>query len=700
MGVARRLGPPPCRRGGVSPPRSARSEQRGAMGAKGGSLTTTSHCSSAHSRYRCRNNIGECGMRWIIRGIASVVALALLVVIGLLLLPGDKIARVAVDQLKVQTGREVILKGETRISYYPVLGVATGAVEIANANWSKAGPLLTADSLKVGVDFAALIGGEIKIIGLEAVNPSILLERAKDGRANWELGVEGVSASGQPSGASNPLALSLDRALITGGSLRYLDHGSKGDVSVTELGLDLRWPAYRGKAEFTLQGRLPEAPLIKVSGSIGDLAALIEGQITALNFDLETKGGSLGYEGRFGTPVQAQGQLSLDVSNSTSFLSAFGQTGVALPAGFGQSLNLSTQATFTQKMQLSLRKLALSSGQHRVTGELDLDLAPKVPFLTAKLVTNVIKLPTTSNDTAARAPATTSGWSNAPIDASALALINADIALNLEGIDANGLRFGAATLRATVDRARAVVQLQKMAGYSGSLSGQVVANNRSGLSVGGDLKATGLELQDLLQDLIGVDRFTGQANATVNFLAVGQSLNAIMHSLSGNGALAMGRGTIKGIDLDRLMRSGVSSGGTTVFDAFSASFTVKDGDLSNNDLLLELPVISASGSGRVGLGAQDIDYLFTPKTGASNTAGGVAIPVRIRGPWSGPKVWPDLEKAIDLNLKAEKEAAKQKLEEKVKKELGLQQNQGESLEDAAKRKLEGELLKGLGKIFQ
>ncbi|WP_375572477.1 hypothetical protein ABWH93_05790 [Seohaeicola saemankumensis] len=59
-----------------------------------------------------------------------------------------------------------------------------------------------------------------------------------------------------------------------------------------------------------------------------------------------------------------------------------------------------------------------------------------------------------------------------------------------------------------------------------------------------------------------------------------------------------------------------------------------------------------------------------------------------------------MEKAIDLNLKAEKEQARQAVEDKIRDELNLPTNEGQSLEDAAKEKLETEILKGLGRLLR
>ena len=110
----------------------------------------------------------------------------------------------------------------------------------------------------------------------------------------------------------------------------------------------------------------------------------------------------------------------------------------------------------------------------------------------------------------------------------------------------------------------------------------------------------------------------------------------------------------------------------------------------------------------MGLGAQDIDYLFTPVALNLNDGNGLAIPIRIRGPWSGPRIIPDLEAALDLNLEAEKERLKTEVKEKAREveadakakiaeELGVAE--GENLEDAAKNKLEDEVKKGLRSLF-
>ncbi|MEO1779670.1 MAG: AsmA-like C-terminal region-containing protein, partial [Pseudomonadota bacterium] len=156
------------------------------------------------------------------------------------------------------------------------------------------------------------------------------------------------------------------------------------------------------------------------------------------------------------------------------------------------------------------------------------------------------------------------------------------------------------------------------------------------------------------------------------------------------------------IDLDRLMRSGAVGSGTTVFDSLGATWRIAGGVLQNDDLLLSLANYEARGAGQVGLGNQTIDYTFTPVALRANEGTGIAIPVRIRGPWAAPSILPDLEAAIDLNFEKEveqvKEQAREAVRNKVAEELNIT-DEGQDLEDAAKQKIEEEIGRGLRSLF-
>ncbi|MBC7131841.1 MAG: AsmA family protein [Roseovarius sp.] len=647
-------------------------------------------------------------MRWIVRLLGLVVVLAAFVLGALFFLPGERIARIAAEQITRATGRTVTMSGETRLSLYPVLGVATGAVEIANADWSDAGPMLRAESFKVGVDPRVLWGGDIRITGLEAVAPEIRLERAADGRVNWELGVEGVAPSGQSEpGAparSARLGLTLDRALITGARLSMIDHGTGEEQQITDLDLDLRWPDHAGTATLEAAFRRGGGP-IRVSGHLDEVGAFLDGAATGVSARVSAGGGAVGFEGRAGLRPEAQGRLDLDIGDTGAFLAALGLGGVDLPQTLGQSVKGRADLTVTEGTQVAVRDMALDLGGNAVTGVLDLDLSGDVPRLDARIDAGALDLSKLAGaDSTGGGGAAVAGWSKEPIDASALGLVNGDLAFAATSVNLGDLKLGKTRALMTLDRARAVFDLREVRAYDGLVTGEFVINSRSGLSVGGTTRAEGINLERFLADAAGITRFAAAASGELSFLGSGNSVDAIMKSLSGQGFVTTGRGVISGIDLDRLMRAGDVTGGTTIFDEMRASFAMKGGNLFNEDLVLRLPRARAEGRGRVGLGARDIDYLLTPVLLEGENRRGLAIPVRIRGSWDNPRITPDLEKAIDLNLKEEREELQKKAGERVGREvqerLGVTPEEGQSTEDAIRKKLDDKAARKLRKLFE
>ena len=220
------------------------------------------------------------------------------------------------------------------------------------------------------------------------------------------------------------------------------------------------------------------------------------------------------------------------------------------------------------------------------------------------------------------------GWPEGEIDVSALGVMDAEIALAAPSIDLGVLKLGQTRALITIDRARAVVDIREMQAYGGQIAGDFVANGRGGLSVGGRLKLAGLKTEPLLTDLAGWDRLVSTGDFELEFLGVGNSVDAIMKGLKGQGALELGKGELRGLDIAGMLKNldpaYVGEGQKTIFEGLAGTFTIAGGVLTNSDLKLVAPYITASGSGDIGLGERVLDYRLRPTALAAEdgTGGG------------------------------------------------------------------------------
>lgn len=648
-------------------------------------------------------------MKWVLRLIGFVLVLVLVAGVSLFFLPADRIGAIAAEQLRKATGRDVTISGVS-MTLWPVLGVQADGLEVGNADWSDQGPMLTAENAAIGVDLMAYIRDrEIRITNIEATRPTIRLESRADGRASWVFsdasGEAQIETETAPTRDAQPL--SIQKVQVTDATLVYASEGSD-TLSYSGVDLSLDWPERLGPATIDATLR-PAGTPVEVDATIDGFAGFIAGQVQTVRASIEAGGGLLTLDGRASTAGEVAGTLGLNLPDTDGFMAALALPRPGLPAKLGETVEMSTQLTLTADRRLSLRDLRADLRGNMLTGAADISLNG-TPTINAQLNAGALDLSSaTGGDSEGSGGASSSsdnaaasGWPKDPIDASGLAGFNGEIALTASSIDLGQFKVGQTRTLLRNDNSRMVFELREVAAYNGTLAGEFVINNRSGLSVGGNLTARGLGLQPFLRDAADLEMLTGKANAQVKFLGVGSNVDAIMKSLSGDGSFDVAQGTIEGLDLDGLLKFGRGNGRTTVFEQMSATFRMQGGNLTNNDLLLLLRSFEARGEGRVGLGQQDIDYLFTPTALKRDDGPDLAIPVRIRGPWADPSILPDLDSAIDLKLDEKLEAEKDRIEararEKVREELGVT-DEGQDLEDAAKKKLEDEVKKGLRSLF-
>lgn len=196
--------------------------------------------------------------------------------------------------------------------------------------------------------------------------------------------------------------------------------------------------------------------------------------------------------------------------------------------------------------------------------------------------------------------------------------------------------------------------------YGGKTAGLTQFNPTKTPDYRQSFSLTHVSIGPLLQDFSGRDPVSGQGNVRAELTGTGRTVSTLKRSLDGVVSVDLRNGAIKGFNLAGILRSlqnpaqlngqSVLSGEAhktqeTDFSSLSASGHISKGILTSTDLAAASPFLRASGSGRINLVKETIDYTVYPMlvNTATGQGGkhlsqlhGIEIPVRITGRLSAP----------------------------------------------------------------
>jgi AsmA protein len=656
-------------------------------------------------------------MRWIIRIVVTLVSLAVVAVGAVFLIPAERIARIAESQFEANTGRKLTITGGVSPTLWPRLGVTLEGVAISNADWAGAEPMLEASRLDVGVGMSALLGRDVVVEAFEVEAPIIRLARNAQGQANWDFLTELGGEDEEDGGGPGVNSVSLPKGTITGATIIYDDASTGLRKELEALDATLRLDDLAGEAQVDVSA-LMDGQSVSLSAQVAGLQPLLDGGVQGISATATLGANQVSFDGVAGIePMQAKGGVEGVVADHPSLFGLMGQPAPRIPEGLGQRVEFGGNLTLTPEMDVFFRDASLALDQNRLAGDIDVRLAGEVPQVTARLAGDRLDFSAMSTDTSegdGAANAGAGGWSEARLDVSGLSAVNGDFTFKANALDLGSIQLGKTALSGSLDRSRMVTRFENIEAFDGLVSGQFVVNNRAGLSVGGDMIADRVAMQRLLSDFAGFERLVADASLSLKFLGVGDTLDAIMRSLSGEGRLDVGAGELLGLDIAGMIRNFdaayVGEGSKTVFDDITASFTIADGTLRNDDLNFTASLLTATGAGALDLGAQTVDYRLVPVALAAQIDEGISVPVLITGPWSNVKYRPDLKSLLDRELEEEKEKLKAaarareaelkaKAEAKLVEELGVTRGEGQSVEEAVKDGLEEKAKDALRSLF-
>ncbi|OLF72184.1 hypothetical protein AWH62_10055 [Maricaulis sp. W15] len=574
--------------------------------------------------------------------------------------------------------REVSLAGDISLQVFPRLEIRASDVSIANAEGFGDDAFAEMREMRVGVRLIPLLSRRVEITEFVLVEPTIRLAQNRSGN-NWTFTpADSATPTPAPSGdgfvrreGALPIEASFGDVRIENGAIYFAD----GNQSRAITGLDLSVALPSLDTETRLTGALnADGESLDFSATLGSIRDFFEGRETPVALTLGGNLADLSFDGRIleGEAIAYEGRIDTTIP-SVRALAAF--AGAPLPAGD----NLERFRTVGQltgapgQVRLAASTLALDA----IAGSADINvnLAGDKPSLTGSLTLAELDvnpyLPATSTP-----PAPTTGggippWSDAPIDLAGLGIVDADLRLTVGRLVFQDIEVTDARLRVELRNSRLEATLENISLYEGQGRATVVANNRGNRpSYSLTASLDSLDAGSFLEAAAGFDKLLGTGAMTLDLSASGNSQAAIMNSLGGSGDFSFADGAIVGINIAQTIRNVsqlVGGSGTsgdaedeeaastgeqqaTDFSSLTGSFSITNGRISQQDLLMLSPLLRVEGAGDVNLAGQSLDYRLQPRAvasiqgqGGERDLRGITVPIRLRGGFNNVSVGVDTE---------------------------------------------------------
>ena len=642
----------------------------------------------------------------------------------------DDIVKVVHDK----TGRELQLKGDIKLSLFPWLGLELGQTSLGNAPGFGAKPMASIDKVDVKLKLLPLLRKQVEVDTVVLDGLELSLARNKQGTSNWDdlltrtTPKEKKPAETKPAPAAAPLAaLTIGGIDIRRAQLHWIDAQSGTSTNVrnlslqtsklapatpmdVKLGFDLETGKPVIRTPVHLQGRVTVDPDKETLAIKGLQLSLLD-----LNVDANVNGKQI-----MSAPVLS-GKLSLRPTDVRSLLSKLGIS-VDMPADALKSVSLNSDIRFNQKTKTaSVDNLVLKLDDSKLTGKASYVMST-VPTIRADIAVDSIDvdryLPPVSETKKEKEKGKKP---RIAIPVEPLRTLNLQGSFKLGSLKAFGIRSTNISIPIEAKGGLVRVGPSKAQLYGGSYSGKQTLDVRKGApQISSSEKLSNVEIGGLLKDADIFDKFSGTGSVQADITTRGLDVDDILNSLNGTASASLKNGTLEGINIldtinnkcRELQQPGVapvqqdSKSKSTPFADFSASTQIKNGVVSNKDLLVRGKLLRITGKGTINLPKKNMDYLAQVNLLGETTCWTTQFAVVAKGRFSELGITKIIGDTIAYEYKKQLEKkAKKAVEEEIKKRLGIQpkkttpttpEQQSEPAKKTPEEQLKEELRKRLG----
>jgi AsmA protein len=634
------------------------------------------------------------------------------------------------DGFKKATGREISIAGDLSTSFFPWIGIETGALEVANAPGFGDEPLAAIKSSKIHLKLKPLFSGEVEMdtVVLDGVKANLVT--LANGKTNWEF-EDGKDAgdtsadkpSESPDDAGKALAaLAIGGVQMKNASITWDDRKGATKLVMGNLNLETGAIAFEAPIDVTFSsdfavngdemvGKMTANTDITLSKDLQNV------KLSGLKVDVESTGSLLE-----GGKLKTSFNSDIDVDLAAQLVSSEKITYTINLAGDIAPVNpMDVSLESPMKMNLASMIIDLPSMQYSIpgskgTGSLKLSNLDK-PMPTVKLTLATDRFDATPWMPTGAAQTSLNAESIEEMLLSIVSIHSASADLKSEPVDIPvelirqlDVNAGLTISTFVMDTLEATDVTAKLAANKGILriepfSSTVFGGSSTGIfeldaradtpkfNLKEELK--GVQIAEVMKYSMGQDAkdwITGVADMNTNLSTRGLDTGALTKALNGTVIAKIKDGAFEGFSVRKMLQqaNALLKGETYVDDGspnrtkileMGTNTKLVNGVANTDNIKVLTPLADLTGSGSANLNTEQLDYRLklALSSGISEIdkaefkkLEGKSLPLKVSGSFNDPQFKIDMEKAAkqEVKQKAEKTLRK-KYGEKYGKELDM-----------------------------
>ena len=659
-------------------------------------------------------------LKWIFALVGIVIVLLVIatVVLPMVIDPNNYKEEIS-DAVAKKTGRDLTIGGEIKWTVFPSIGLELSDVTLDNPDGFGDQPMLDIGEAGISVKFMPLLKRKVEVGEVSMNDVSIYLSRKADGETNWQ-GLGGAGSGDPPSqdsgGGVSSFAVSgieISNAKVTLDDVDQTTRLEQFDLKATNIALG---QPFNLQGSFTMS--LPQDELVGDVMFGGLVQSAADGKrfgVTGLKVSFNGRQGSAGDSVDLDATVTANadvdlakdqailsdfalrlydlavtGELTVSaLSNARSFT---GQLNVAefSPKALMQDMGMEPPSTQNDKALTSLQadmkftgsedsadmqNLTVRFDQSTFNGKLKLvkfDF-PKLAFdfkVDRLNLDDYSPLEETASQPTTGQPTAGSGAEEGDLSVDMFRGFTGGGNFSISELVVAGLTATDVSLKMSSDGKSVRFSPVNASFYGGKHEGDITIDASGARPImTANHGISGVQAESFLNDLTGTARLEGTGDFFLQIETDLSNSRSVVEALSGDIGMSVLNGAFVGIDVLETIGmvkaalgkqseivSESDQGQKTEFAELTMSGVFDRGVLNSDDLLMQSPLLRATGKGSFNFVEESIDYVLKPVLigeAAENLGDlkGIPVPVKMSGNLYEPAIKVDIVAALAASQK-------------------------------------------------